>query len=134
MRDLARGIHPSVLVDQGLDSAIKTLARRAPIPVHVTGTEGDRLPRHVETAAYFVVAEALANIARHADASSAEIFVRQHDGTAIVEIRDDGKGGADVDGSGLQGLADRVGSLDGTFAVVSPPGQGTLLIAEFPCG
>ena len=133
LRDLARGIHPAVLVDQGLDSAIKTLARRAPIPVHVTGTEGDRLPRHVETAAYFVVAEALANIARHADARRVEISVRQQNGTAIVAIRDDGKGGADSDGSGLQGLADRVGSLDGTFAVVSPPGQGTLLIAEFPC-
>ena len=134
LRDLARGIHPAVLVDQGLDSAIKTLARRAPIPVHVRGTEGDRLPRHVETAAYFVVAEALANIARHADARNAEISLRQHNGSAIVEIRDDGKGGADADGSGLQGLADRVGSLDGTFTVVSPPGQGTLLIAEFPCG
>jgi signal transduction histidine kinase len=133
LRDLARGIHPAVLVDQGLDSAIKTLARRASIPVHVTGTDGDRLPRHVETAAYFVVAEALANIARHADARHAEISVRRRNGAAIVEIRDDGKGGADADGSGLQGLADRVGSIDGTFAVVSPPGQGTLLIAEIPC-
>ncbi len=133
LRDLARGIHPAVLVDQGLDSAIKTLARRAPIPVHVTGTDGDRLPRHVETAAYFVVAEALANIARHSDAHQAEISVRHQNGTAIVEIHDDGRGGADADGSGLRGLADRVGSLDGTFAVVSPPGEGTLLIAEIPC-
>ena len=74
LRDLARGIHPAVLVDQGLDSAIKTLARRAAIPVHVTGTDGDRLPRHIETAAYFVVAEALANIARHSDARQAQIW------------------------------------------------------------
>jgi len=133
LRNLARGIHPAVLVDQGLDSAIKTLARRSPVPAHVS-FDGERLPPHVETAAYFVVAEALANIAHHADAGHVDITVRRENGSAIVEIRDDGRGGADVAGSGLQGLADRVRSLDGRFSVHSPPGAGTSVTAEIPCG
>jgi len=133
LRDLARGIHPAVLVDQGLGSAIKTLAKRSPIPVGVSA-DGERLPSHVETAAYFVVAEALANIAHHADAGHVDITVRRENGSAIVEIRDDGRGGADATGSGLQGLADRVRSLDGRFSVHSPPGSGTCVTAEIPCG
>jgi len=133
LRDLARGIHPAVLADQGLDSAIKTLAQRSAIPVHVDAVE-ERLPRNVETAAYFVVAEALTNIARHAAAHRVDISVERRNGSAVVEIRDDGSGGADAGGSGLQGLADRVGSLDGKLLVISPPGGGTRLIAEIPCG
>lgn len=133
LRDLARGIHPAVLVDQGLGSAIKTLAGRSPVPARVS-FDGERLPPHVETAAYFVVAEALANIAHHADAGQVDITVWRENGSAIVKIRDDGRGGADATGSGLQGLSDRVRSLDGRFTVHSPPGAGTSVTAEIPCG
>ena len=134
LRELARGIHPAVLTDQGLDSAIRTLAERAPIPVHVSNT-AVRLPLDVETAAYFVVAEALANVAKYADASSASVTVAIRNGSVLVEVRDDGIGGADPEGggSGLRGLADRVGALDGHLVVQSPPGGGTCLVAEIPC-
>ena len=133
LRDLARGIHPAVLADQGLGSAIKTLAGRLPVPARVR-LDDARLPAHVETAAYFVVAEALTNIAHHADAGQVDITVRRENGSAIVEICDDGRGGADPAGSGLQGLSDRIRSLDGRFSVHSPPGAGTSVTAEIPCG
>lgn len=134
LRELARGIHPAVLTDQGLDAAMRTLADRAPLPVEVRAG-ADRLPAHVETAVYFVVAEALANVAKHANASSARITVERVGDRVEVEIADDGVGGAELNGgSGLRGLADRVGALDGRLRVESPTGGGTRLRAELPCG
>ena len=134
LRELARGIHPAVLNDQGLAAAVRTLAERASLPVDVTGTS-ERLPGHVETAVYFLVAEALANVTKHARASRAWVAVERRNGIAVVEVRDDGIGGAALDGggSGLRGLVDRVGALDGTLAVESPPRGGTRLLAEIPC-
>jgi signal transduction histidine kinase len=135
LRELARGIHPAVLTDQGLAAAVRTLAERAPLPVEVSDG-GEALPPHVETAAYFVVAEAIANIVKYAQASRAWVTIDCRDGEAVVEVRDDGIGGAKEDGagSGLRGLADRVGALDGRLIVESPPGSGTRLRAEIPCG
>jgi signal transduction histidine kinase len=133
LRELARGIHPAVLTDQGLDAAVRTLAARAPIPVTVT-TETTALPEHVTTAAYFVVAEALANVAKYSHASHASVDVTQTNGNLRVEIHDDGDGGARPGaGSGLRGLADRVGALDGRLAIDSPAGRGTTITAEIPC-
>ena len=113
---------------------MRTLADRAPLPVEVRDS-AERLPPHVETAAYFVVAEALANVAKYAHASKAWVTLsRPTDGTLLVEVRDDGVGGADpAGGSGLRGLADRVGALDGSLALDSPLGGGTRLRAEIPC-
>jgi signal transduction histidine kinase len=133
LRELARGIHPAVLSDQGLDAAIEGLARRTPIPVAVRDELGERLPPVVEAAAYFVVAEALTNVVKYAGATSAEVRVSRVDGHAVVEVADDGRGGADpARGSGLIGLADRVGALDGRLEVDSPPGAGTRLRASIP--
>jgi signal transduction histidine kinase len=134
LRELARGIHPAVLSDRGLDAALEALAERSPVPVSFTATPGeDRLPEAVEAAAYFVVAEALTNVVKYADASRATISVTRHNGTAVVEISDDGVGGADPQrGSGLRGLVDRVAALDGSLALKSEPGQGTHLRAEIP--
>jgi len=135
LRDLAHGIHPAALTDNGLADAVRTLAQRAPVPITVEIDERDgRLPQHVETAAYFVVAEALANIAKYADAHEASITVARNNGNAHIEIRDNGKGGADPDhGTGLKGLADRVGALDGALTIDSPPSGGTRIAAEIPC-
>jgi signal transduction histidine kinase len=134
LRELARGIHPAVLTDQGLAAAVRTLADRAPLPVQVREL-GGRLPPHVETAAYFVVAEALANIAKYAQAHTAWVSLGPHvNGHVAIEVGDDGVGGADpAVGSGLRGLADRVGALDGRLVVESPPGGGTRIRAEIPC-
>jgi signal transduction histidine kinase len=134
LRELARGIHPAILTDRGLDAALKAVAARAPVPVEVTSRIGERLPAQVEAAAYFVVAEALTNVARYANARGAEVRVERDASSVIVEVSDDGVGGADaVSGSGLRGLADRVATLDGTLAVVSPPGEGTIVKAVIPC-
>jgi signal transduction histidine kinase len=133
LRELARGIHPAVLSDRGLQAAVEALAVRSPLPVKVVEVPGERLPEPVEAAAYFVIAEALTNVAKYANASSATVAVRRVNGHAEVEVRDDGVGGADPDrGSGLRGLADRVGALDGFLALDSPPGSGTTLRAEIP--
>ena len=132
LRELARGIHPAVLTDQGLAAAVRTLAERSPVPVDVEALEG-RLPGEVETAVYFIVAEALANVAKHAHASKARVEVKRLNGEVVVEISDDGVGGADLDGNGLRGLADRAGALDGRLVVESPPGEGTRLHVEIPC-
>jgi signal transduction histidine kinase len=122
-----------VLTDHGLDAAVRTLAERAPIPVEVEPL-GERLPGHVETAAYFVVAEALANVAKYACASRAQVSLARENGHARIEVWDDGVGGADAHrGSGLKGLADRVGALDGRLHVHSPAGLGTTIVAEIPC-
>ncbi|MFN8122280.1 MAG: histidine kinase [Thermoleophilia bacterium] len=134
LRELARGIHPAVLTDRGLPAAIGGLAGRAPLPVDVDAPLLERLPEPVEAAAYFVVAEALTNVARYSSAGSASVRVVRENGHAVVEVRDDGVGGADpARGSGLAGLADRIAALDGRLVVESPPGAGTLVRAEIPC-
>jgi len=133
LRELARGIHPAVLSDRGLGPAVEALAVRSPLPVKIVEVPGERLPEPVEAAAYFVIAEALTNVAKYANASTATVAVRRKNGHAHVEVRDDGVGGADPGrGSGLRGLADRVGALDGSLALDSPPGSGTTLRAEIP--
>ena len=134
LRELARGIHPSVLSDRGLRAALKGLADRAPLPVEVEATPTKRLPDRVESASYFVVAEALTNVARYARASRAGISVTRADGQVLVEVSDDGVGGADpATGSGLRGLLDRVSALGGTLEVDSQPGKGTIVRAVIPC-
>jgi signal transduction histidine kinase len=134
LRELAHGIHPAVLTDRGLEPAIEALVSRAPVPVEVEA-EPERLPPPVESAAYFVVSEALTNVAKYARATRASVAVRRVNGRVTVEVADDGVGGADAArGSGLRGLADRVAALDGTLTLESPPGAGTRLRAEFPVG
>jgi signal transduction histidine kinase len=133
LRDLARGIHPAILTNRGLPSALEDLASRATVPVEVVAAPSERLPDAVEAAAYFVVSECLANIGKHAEATSATVAVSTDDGHLKVIVADDGVGGASLgDGSGIQGLADRVGALSGTLAVESPPGEGTRVIASIP--
>src|SRR4051794_25154286 len=133
LRELARGIHPAVLSDRGLQGALEALAGRLPIPVELSEGPAVRLPAPIEAAAYFVVAEALTNVVKYADASHASVTVVRQNGHALVEVRDDGVGGADPGrGSGLRGLADRVAALDGRLELESPPGEGTLLRAEIP--
>jgi signal transduction histidine kinase len=133
LRELARGIHPAVLSDRGLGAALEALAGRAPIAVELAEVPGDRLPEPIEAAAYFVVAEALTNVVKYAHASQATVSVTRRNGHAVVEVADDGIGGADPDrGSGLRGLADRVSALDGRMLLDSPAGSGTRLRAEIP--
>jgi signal transduction histidine kinase len=134
LRDLIHGIHPKVLADHGLGAAVADAADRSALPVDVTLDLPGRLPEAVEAAAYFVVCEALANIGRHSGASRAEVTGRHDGGLLALEVRDDGRGGADAGrGSGLTGLADRVSVLDGTISLSSPPGGPTLLRVEIPC-
>jgi signal transduction histidine kinase len=133
LREFARGIHPAILGDQGLAAAARTLAVRSPIPVDVRADD-ERLPAAVETAAYFLIAEGLANVAKYSKASRAWVTVERRNGKAIVEVGDDGVGGADARcGSGLRGLADRVAALDGSLLLDSPSGRGTRVVAEIPC-
>jgi signal transduction histidine kinase len=134
LRELARGIHPAVLSDRGLEAAVDALAARAPFPVDVDSRVNGRLPDPVEAAAYFVVAEALTNAAKHAGADRTEVGIRQDDGRLRVEVRDDGGGGADAEGSGLRGLADRVTALDGNLEISSRRGEGTTVRATIPLG
>jgi signal transduction histidine kinase len=134
LRELARGIHPAVLSERGLEPALHVLADRVPVPVAVAADTGERLPGPVEIAAYFVVSEALANVAKYAQATEASVCVRREDGRVIVDVADDGIGGADAaEGSGLRGLEDRVAALDGKLTLDSPPGGGTHLHVEIPC-
>jgi signal transduction histidine kinase len=133
LREIARGIHPSVLHEGGLGPALRTLARRTPIPVKLDMRIQTRPPDRIEVAAYYVVSEALTNTTKHARASYTHITVEQRDARLQVSIRDDGIGGADpAGGSGLIGLRDRVQALDGSIEVNSPPGQGTAIIVELP--
>jgi signal transduction histidine kinase len=136
IRDLVRGIHPAVLSDRGLDAAISALADRCPVPVEVDVKLDGRPPEAVETTAYFVVAEALANVAKHSGASEARVGVwRGPEDRLVVEVVDDGKGGANTEtGTGLAGLADRLAALDGRLFVESPPGGPTRVRAELPLG
>ncbi len=134
LRELARGIHPAVLTNRGLHAALKGLASRSPVPVELLQTPADRLPPSVESAVYFVVAEALTNAARYSRAQTVRVGVVRDNGHVDVEVRDDGVGGADADqGSGLRGLQDRVAALDGRLELTSPQGLGTILRATIPC-
>jgi len=135
LRELARGIHPAILTDQGLGPAVEALAQRSPVPVEVEGVEeATPLPSQVEAVAYFVVAESLTNVAKYASASHATVRVRRMDDHAVVEVSDDGVGGADATrGTGLRGLADRVAALDGQLRIESPTGGGTVVRAYIPC-
>jgi PAS domain S-box-containing protein len=133
LRELARGIHPAVLTERGLGPALESLAARAAVPVTLERLPEQRFPSQVEAAAYYVVSEALTNVSKYANAKSARVRVAQLDGRAVVEVEDDGVGGADpTGGSGLRGLADRVEALEGRLAVDSVPGQGTTVRAEIP--
>jgi PAS domain S-box-containing protein len=132
LRELARGIHPAILTDRGLVAALEALAGRSPVPVEVEG-EPDGLSPAMEAAAYYVVAESLANVVKYAEATHVKVRIGREDGLAVIEVADDGKGGADpAAGTGLRGLADRVEALDGTLAVESPAGEGTRVRAELP--
>ncbi len=134
LRDLAHGIHPAVVTGHGLAVALKRLVARAHVPVQLTVALDGRLPEPQEVAAYYVVSESLTNIAKYANASSAAVDVRHANGGLVVEIVDDGIGGADTRrGSGLRGLADRVEALGGRLRIWSPPGGGTRVEAEIPC-
>lgn len=134
LRELARGIHPAILSEAGLGPAVRSLAERMPFPVAITTEVDARLPSSVEVGAYYVVAEALTNVAKHAQASSATVDLMLAAERLCVTVADDGAGGADVNrGSGLQGLFDRVRALDGELQVTSPPGAGTRIAAVIPC-
>jgi signal transduction histidine kinase len=134
LRELARGLHPAVVSAHGLEVALESLAARAPVPVRFTVETGGRLPEPVEVAAFYLVAESLTNVGKYAAASSASVDVRRENGQVVVEVVDDGIGGADTeDGSGLRGLADRVESLGGRLLIWSPTGGGTRVRAEIPC-
>jgi len=133
LRELARGIHPAVLTDRGLAPAIETLAARATVPVEVVALPEERLPAVAEATAYFTVSEALTNVAKYAHATHATVRLANDDDSLVVEVQDDGIGGAQAStGSGLSGLADRVGAVDGSLSVTSPAGQGTLVRAVLP--
>jgi signal transduction histidine kinase len=134
LRDLARGIAPPVLADRGLAAAVEALGKRSQIPVTVHASLLRRPLPVVETAAYFVVAEGLTNAAKHAGGAAATVSLADQGDRLIVEIRDEGPGGADPEGAGLMGLRHRVEALDGTLSVTSPPEGGTSVRAELPCG
>ena len=133
LRELARGIHPAVLSDRGLGSALEALANRMPLPIEIGDVPEARLPERIEAAAYFVVAEAITNVARYAQATHARVDLRCEHHQLVVEVADDGIGGADpANGSGLNGLADRIAALDGKLEVRSPEGEGTTVRAVLP--
>jgi hypothetical protein len=134
LRELARGIHPAVLSDRGLAAAVEALAHRAPLPVELDELPSERVPEHVELAAYFVVSEALTNVAKYASATQASVAVCKSDGRLTVRVSDDGVGGADVErGTGLRGLAARLEAIEGSLKVDSEPGHGTTVRASLPC-
>jgi signal transduction histidine kinase len=134
LRDLTRGLHPPVLTDRGLDAAISAVAARAPLPVRVEVEVSPRPSLTIESIAYFVVTEALTNVAKHAKAARAQVRIHRIDDVLRIVVTDDGNGGADADrGSGLRGLADRVSGVDGKLTVVSPLGGPTTLTVEVPC-
>jgi signal transduction histidine kinase len=135
LREFARGIHPTLLREEGVEAAVEALARRTPLPVTVEGTVGDRPPDAVELAAYFLVSEALTNVVKHASASEATVRLERQAGTLLVTVADDGIGGARAAAdSGLEGLRDRLDALDAKLVIESEPGRGTKITAEIPCG
>ena len=133
LRDLARGIHPPILTDRGLDAAISALAAHAAVPVSVDVELAERPPVAVETAAYFVAAEGLANALKHAQASRIDIDVHKRNDALVVRVLDDGRGGVSEDGRGLHGLRQRVEALDGSLRIASPEGGPTVIEAVLPC-
>ena len=134
LRELAQGIHPGILTERGLRAALEELAYGARLPLELDVGVAERLPDRVEAAAYFVISEALTNVAKHAEATAVRICVQRTGDRAVVEVADDGIGGADgALGSGLRGLADRVDALNGSLRVESPEGRGTVVHAEIPC-
>jgi len=134
LRDLARGIYPAVLGDRGLDAALSAQAAKSPIPVDVQVTVDPRPPAAVETTAYFIVGETLTNIAKHSGANEATVKVWRSETHVVVEITDNGRGGAEMrPGGGLAGLADRAATIDGVITVVSPNGGPTVIRADLPC-
>ena len=133
LRELARGVHPAILTEDGLGAALESLAGRTPLPVDLDVSDG-RLPPQIEATAYFVACEALANVVKHAGASKAAVSARRRNGLLVVAVEDDGVGGArPAGGSGLSGLADRVEALGGRLVVESPAGGGTRVVGEIPC-
>jgi signal transduction histidine kinase len=135
LRELARGVHPAVLTEEGLAGALESLAARTPLPVEIAAAPEDRLPGEIEAAAYFVVCEAIANAVKHAQATEIRVSAERRNGRLVIEVEDDGIGGArENGGSGLRGLVDRVEAHGGTLRVESPPGGGTRVIGELPCG
>ncbi len=135
LRELARGVHPAILTEDGLGAALESLADRTPLPVRIVAAPDRRLPSEIEGAAYFVACEALANAVKHADATSVTISAAGRNGTLVVEVVDNGVGGASMNGggSGLRGLCDRVEAHGGRLRIESPPGLGTRVIGELPC-
>ena len=134
LRDIARGLHPAVLSCGGLAAALEALATRAPVPVRIVGEVQRRAPAPVEVAAYYVVCESLTNVAKYAAAANVTVRVAREAGELVVEVADDGIGGADASlGSGLRGLRARVEALGGRLDVSSPPGRGTVVRAALPC-
>jgi PAS domain S-box-containing protein len=132
LREIARGLHPAILSDRGLRQALETLAARLPVPVEIDAPE-ERLPEAIEATVYYIVAEALTNVARHAAASLAQVSIRLSDGLVRCEISDDGRGGADISGgTGILGLRDRAEAAGGTLSLNSPPGRGTVVSAALP--
>jgi signal transduction histidine kinase len=134
LRELARDTYPVLLAEAGLGPALASLSDRCPVPTEVSAVPGGRLPGPVERTCYFVVFEALKNVAGHSHAGRAEVVVRAQGGQVNVEVSDDGVGGADPGGPGLSGLADRVAAHGGRLRVVSPRGTGTRVRADVPCG
>jgi signal transduction histidine kinase len=134
LRNLARGIHPAVLTDRGLDAALSALSARSPIPVRLDVELRERPPASVEATAYFIVAEALANAAKHARAHAIDVRVRLIGDKLQVDVADDGVGGAEErPGGGIAGLADRASSVEGSLSITSPAGGPTIIAAELPC-
>jgi signal transduction histidine kinase len=133
LRELARGLHPAVLTDRGLAAALESLADSAPLPVEVTGAPEERIAEAVEAGAYFVIAESITNAVKHADATRIAVRLERAPGALRIAIEDDGRGGADpAAGTGLRGLADRVETLGGRFAVADRAGGGTAVMVELP--
>jgi len=133
LRELARGLHPAVLTDRGLEPALQSLANRAPVPVEIVGVAPLRLDEGVEAAIYYLAAESLTNAAKHAEASEARIEMSTTNEAVVVEISDNGSGGAGMDrGSGIRGLADRIEALGGQLELKSPSGGGTIVRATLP--
>jgi signal transduction histidine kinase len=134
VREISRGIHPAILSERGLEPAVKALARRSPVPVDLTVRVPGRLPDQVELGAYYIVSEALANVAKHANAEMVMVCVEAGRGVLSLSVRDDGVGGADPDGSGLTGLRERAEALGGTLRLTSPPGRGTSVDVRLSAG
>jgi signal transduction histidine kinase len=133
LREVSRGIHPTILTEAGLGPALRALARRSNVPISVDVKVDERLPAHVEAAAYYIASEALTNVEKHAQASAVELIAAHDNGVLTLEVRDDGIGGVDAGrGSGILGLTDRVEALGGTISIVSPPHGGTTLSVRLP--